>query len=38
MKQWIGDKKFYQKVLAITLPIIIQNGITNFMVKAISKE
>lgn len=31
MKQWIGDKKFYQNVLAITLPIIIQNGITNFV-------
>lgn len=27
----IGDKQFYKKVLLITIPIIIQNGITNFV-------
>ncbi|MCI8834827.1 MAG: MATE family efflux transporter [Ruminococcus sp.] len=27
----IGDKKFYRKVLLIAIPIMIQNGITNFV-------
>ncbi|MBP3889410.1 MAG: MATE family efflux transporter [Cellulosilyticum sp.] len=31
MKQFIGDKKFYKMVLAIAIPIMIQNGITNFV-------
>ncbi|MGL4737100.1 MAG: MATE family efflux transporter [Cellulosilyticaceae bacterium] len=31
MKQLIGDKKFYKMVLTIAIPIIIQNGVTNFV-------
>lgn len=31
MKKYIGDKKFYMMVLAVAIPIIIQNGITNFV-------
>lgn len=31
MKKLIGDKKFYQMVLAIAVPIMIQHGITNFV-------
>ena len=31
LKRYIGDKAFYRRVLAITIPIIIQNGITNFV-------
>lgn len=31
MKKYLGDKKFYRMVVAIVLPIIIQNGITNFV-------
>lgn len=30
-KKLIGDKKFYMMVLAIAVPIMIQNGITNFV-------
>ena len=30
-KRYIGDKRFYRRVLAVALPIIIQNGITNFV-------
>ena len=30
-KKYIGDKAFYQKVLTITIPILIQNVITNFV-------
>ena len=30
-KRYIGDKAFYQKVLTITIPILIQNVITNFV-------
>ena len=30
-KKLIGDKTFYRRVLAVALPIIIQNGITNFV-------
>ncbi|MCI8402578.1 MAG: MATE family efflux transporter [Lachnospiraceae bacterium] len=31
MYRLIGDRKFYRKVLYITIPIMIQNGITNFV-------
>lgn len=31
MKRWLGDWKFYKKVLLIAVPIMIQNGITNFV-------
>ena len=31
MKKLIGTKKFYKKVAFIALPIMIQNGITNFV-------
>ena len=31
IKQYIGDKKFYKGVLAIAIPIMLQNGITNFV-------
>ena len=30
-KRYIGDKAFYKRVMAIVVPIIIQNGITNFV-------
>ena len=31
LKKFIGDRAFYKRVLAISIPIIIQNGITNFV-------
>lgn len=31
MKKFIGDKKFYLMVLAVAVPIIVQNGVTNFV-------
>lgn len=31
LKKYIGDKKFYRFVLAIAVPIMLQNGITNFV-------
>lgn len=31
VKKYIGDKKFYKMVLLIAVPIMIQNGITNFV-------
>ena len=31
MKKFIGDKNFYKMILAIAVPIMIQNGITNFV-------
>ena len=31
IKKFIGTKSFYKTVLAITIPIIVQNGITNFV-------
>lgn len=31
MHKFIGDKAFYKMVLAIAVPIMIQNGITNFV-------
>ena len=30
-KKYLGDKKFYSMVLAVAVPIMIQNGITNFV-------
>ncbi len=30
-KRSIGDKAFYRRVLAVALPIIVQNGISNFV-------
>ncbi len=30
-KALVGDRQFYKKVLAVTLPIMLQNGITNFV-------
>ncbi|WP_310602956.1 MATE family efflux transporter, partial [Anaerosporobacter sp.] len=30
MRKLIGNKKFYRMLLAIAVPIMIQNGITNF--------
>ena len=30
-KRYIGDRAFYHRVLGIAVPIIIQNGITNFV-------
>ena len=32
--KFIGDKAFYRMVLAIAVPIMIQNGITNFVLTA----
>ena len=31
VKKLVGSKAFYKMVLGITIPIIIQNGITNFV-------
>ena len=31
MKKFIGDKAFYIKVFMVAVPIIVQNGITNFV-------
>ena len=31
IKRYVGDKKFYGMVLTIAIPIMIQNGITNFV-------
>ena len=31
LKQFIGDKAFYKRVLIVLLPIVIQNFITNFV-------
>lgn len=30
-KKFVGDRKFYAMVLAIAVPIMVQNGITNFV-------
>lgn len=30
-KRYIGDRAFYRRVLAVAVPIIIQNAITNFV-------
>ena len=31
IKKFFGDKKFYKMVLAVAIPIIVQNGISNFV-------
>ena len=31
MNRYFGDRKFYKRVLAVAIPIMIQNGITNFV-------
>ena len=31
LKKYIGDKKFYRTVLAVAVPVMVQNGITNFV-------
>ena len=31
LRRYIGDRAFYRRVFAIAIPIIIQNGITNFV-------
>ena len=31
LKRYLGDKAFYRHILGIVLPIIVQNGITNFV-------
>ncbi len=31
LKRYVGDRAFYRHVLGIAIPIIIQNGITNFV-------
>lgn len=31
LKKYIGDKKFYKMVLALAIPIMVQNAITNFV-------
>lgn len=31
LKKFIGDRKFYRTVLAVSVPIMVQNGITNFV-------
>lgn len=31
VKKYVGDKRFYKMLIAVALPIIIQNGITNFV-------
>ena len=30
-KRYIGNKSFYRRCLGVAVPIIIQNGITNFV-------
>ncbi len=30
-KNWFGNKEFYKRILWLTMPIMIQNGITNFV-------
>ncbi len=31
LKRYVGDKAFYRLVIAVALPIMLQNGITNFV-------
>lgn len=31
MRKYIGDKEFYKRLFAVAIPIMIQNGITNFV-------
>ena len=30
-RKFIGDRAFYKMVLAVAVPIMVQNGITNFV-------
>ena len=30
-RKFVGDKRFYLMVLSIAVPIMVQNGITNFV-------
>ena len=31
LKKYLGDRRFYRTVLAVAVPIMVQNGITNFV-------
>ncbi len=31
LKKYVGDRRFYRELLAVMLPILVQNGITNFI-------
>ena len=31
LKKYIGDKNFYKMVLTIAVPIMVQNGVSNFV-------
>ena len=31
IKKFVGDKAFYKMVLAVAVPIMVQNGISNFV-------
>lgn len=31
LRRWIGDRQFYKRVLTVSVPIMIQSGITNFV-------
>ena len=31
LKKWVGTREFYQRMMIIAVPIMIQNGITNFV-------
>ena len=31
LKRYVGDRSFYKRIMAVALPIIIQNAITNFV-------
>ena len=31
MNKYIGDRKFYKKIMYVAVPIMIQNGMTNFV-------
>ena len=31
MEKFVGDKAFYKMLFAVALPIMVQNGITNFV-------
>ena len=31
LRKYLGDRRFYRMVLAVAVPIMVQNGITNFV-------
>ena len=31
LQKWVGDRAFYRRLFAVMIPILIQNGITNFV-------